>query len=219
MSCLPIHLQVSTTVLRSNLSALFISPSFQSPTWHHSGCIHCLLLTGVALCGLNFLGYSGLDGFHLSVYRRTWDTCAGNCFIQCARLILKGAVSEFLYLNRIPLSAWGTGLHAFRSLSVKILVLSNDFARPPMEPRSPITSDTDFTLLPGNCNAKSAGVLHTSVTFPSLSTQGENHSNKPSLGARWYCSLSVSRWYQGASGLRPYQLASWHPSFMSSDCH
>jgi len=34
----------------------------------------------------------------------------GNCFIQCARLILRGATSEFLYSNRIPLSAWSTGL-------------------------------------------------------------------------------------------------------------
>jgi len=53
MSCLPIHLQVSTTVLGSNLSALFISPSFQSPTGHHSGCIYHLPLMGVAFCGSN----------------------------------------------------------------------------------------------------------------------------------------------------------------------
>lgn len=33
------------------------------------------------------------------------------------------------------------------------LVLSNDFARPPMEPRSPITNGTALTLLLSNCNA------------------------------------------------------------------
>ena len=70
---------------------------------------------------------------------------------------------------------------AFHCLSVMILVLSNDFARRPMEPRSPITNA--LTVLLGNCNADLQQALHTSAAFPSLSPQGENHSSKPFLGA------------------------------------